>query len=74
MLTTEMQAVERAWPTVAPVVHIPHTEADYRQLVDLLDELIDRVGEDETNPLASLMEIVGVLIEEYEEEHVPELI
>jgi HTH-type transcriptional regulator/antitoxin HigA len=38
-----------------------------------LDTLIDAVGEDETHPLASLMEIVGVLIERYEEEHVPEL-
>ncbi len=27
----------------------------------------------ETHPLASLMEVVGVLIERYEEEHVPEL-
>ena len=27
----------------------------------------------ESHPLASLMEIVGVLIEKYEDEHVPEL-
>ena len=39
----------------------------------LLDGLIDEVGEDESHPLASLMEIVGVLIEKYEDEHVPEL-
>ena len=37
-----------------------------------LDRLIDEVGEDETHPLASLMELVGVLIERYEDEHVPE--
>lgn len=30
-------------------------------------------GEDETHPLASLMEIIGVLIEKYEDEHVPEI-
>jgi HTH-type transcriptional regulator/antitoxin HigA len=35
--------------------------------------LIDEVGEDESHPLASLMEIVGVLIQKYETEHVPEL-
>ncbi len=39
----------------------------------VLDALIDEVGEDETHPLALLMEIVGVLIERYEEEQVPEL-
>ena len=31
------------------------------------------LGKDESHPLASLMEIVGVLIEKYEDEHVPEL-
>ena len=54
-------------------VFVPHTEEEYRRLVALLDGLIDEVGEDESHPLASLMEIVGVLIEKYEEEHVPEL-
>jgi HTH-type transcriptional regulator/antitoxin HigA len=39
-----------------------------------LDNLIDEIGQDEAHPLASLMEIVGVLVEAYESEHVPELI
>ena len=43
------------------------------RLVDVLDELIDIVGEDENHPLASLMDVVGALIEKYEDEHVPEL-
>jgi HTH-type transcriptional regulator/antitoxin HigA len=51
----------------------PHPEAEYHQLVALLDSMIDEVGEDESHPLASLMEIVDVLIEKYEDEHVPEL-
>jgi HTH-type transcriptional regulator / antitoxin HigA len=52
---------------------VPHYEEEYQQLVALLDSMIDEVGEDESHPLASLMEIVGVLIEKYEDEHVPEL-
>jgi HTH-type transcriptional regulator/antitoxin HigA len=51
----------------------PHSEEEYRQLVALLDSMIDEVGEDESHALASLMEVVGVLIEKYEDEHVPEL-
>jgi HTH-type transcriptional regulator/antitoxin HigA len=51
----------------------PHRESEYRQLVGLLDNLIDEVGEDESHPLASFMEVVGILIEKYEDEHVPEL-
>ena len=55
------------------MVYMPHTAEEYQRLVAFLDVLIDEVGEDETHPLASLMEVVGVLIERYEDEHVPEL-
>ena len=49
-------------------------KSDYQNFVSLLDNLVDEVGEDESHPLASLMEIVGVLIENYEAGHVPELV
>ena len=52
---------------------IPRTERDYSQVVKLLDRLIDEVGEDENHPLASMMEVLGVLIAQYEDNHVPEL-
>jgi HTH-type transcriptional regulator / antitoxin HigA len=41
--------------------------------VELLDRLIDQVGEDEAHPLASMMDVIGVLIENYETANVPEL-
>ena len=63
----------RAWHALETIVYVPHTEEEYQRLVAFLDALIDEVGEEETHPLASLMEVVGVLIERYEEEHVPEL-
>jgi HTH-type transcriptional regulator/antitoxin HigA len=72
-MTKEMETVEQLWPTLAPLLFVPHTELEYERLVALLDTLIDVVGEDETHPLASLMEIIGVLVEKYEDEHVPEL-
>ncbi len=46
---------------------------DYNHLVTLLDRLIDQVGEDETHPLASMMDVIGVLIESYEDSYVPEV-
>ena len=52
---------------------VPHTDADYRELVELLDRITDEVGENENHSLASLMDVLGVLIEKYEDEHVPEL-
>ena len=62
-----------AWSSLAGTVFVPHSEKEYRQLVSLLDNLIDEVGEDESHPLASLMEIVGVLIQNSEDQNVPEL-
>lgn len=73
MPTSELERIEQVWPDLANLLFVPHTDSDYQQLVALLDSLIDRVGEDETNPLASLMEVLGALIERYEDEHVPEL-
>lgn len=49
------------------------TEKEYEEAVRLLDNLIDSIGEEENHPLASLMEVLGVLIEKYEDEHVPEI-
>ena len=68
-----MNKTVNAWSSLAGTVFVPHNEEEYRKLVGLLDRLIDEVGEDETHPLASLMEIVGVLIERFEDEQVHEL-
>ena len=62
-----------AWASLSRILIVPHTESEYRQLVELVDSLIDEVCEDESHPLASFMEVVGILIEKYEDEHVPEL-
>jgi HTH-type transcriptional regulator/antitoxin HigA len=73
MQNLDVNKTADAWSALAGTVFMPHTEDEYRRLVALLDGLIDEVGEDESHPLASLIEIVGVLIEKYEDEHVPEL-
>ena len=72
-MSTEIQTAQDLWPRLASVVFVPHAEGEEQQLVTLLDDLIDVVGENENHPLASLMEVIGVLIEKYEDEHVPEL-
>ena len=73
MQNLDVNRTTDAWSSLAGSVFVPHTEDEYRRLVALLDELVGEVGEDESHPLASLMEVVGVLVERYEDEHVPEL-
>jgi HTH-type transcriptional regulator/antitoxin HigA len=62
-----------AWAALSRILIVPHTDGEYRKLVELLESLVDEVGEDESHPLASLMEVVGILIEKYEDEHGSEL-
>lgn len=49
-------------------------EKEYKRLIALLDPLIDEAGEYENHPFASLMDIIGTLIEKYENDHVPVLL
>ncbi len=73
MLASRFQQITSAWSPLADVLVVPRTEQEYQEAVDLLDRLIDQVGEDENHPLASLMEVLGVLIEKYEDNHIPEI-
>lgn len=49
------------------------TPKDYEMLITMLDDLIDVVGENESHILVPLMDLIGELIETYEDKHVPEL-
>ena len=69
-----MQAIDlESWKSVSSTVFVPHTEAEYERLVAMLDDLVDQVGEDEAHPLASMMDVLSALIENYENANVPEL-
>ncbi|MGL5509020.1 MAG: hypothetical protein ACRDB1_05340, partial [Microcoleaceae cyanobacterium] len=69
MLTID--ETQKLWQPLANTLVIPHDEASYQRLVKWLDQLIDEVGENEEHPLASLMDILAILIEHYENDHVP---
>jgi len=73
MQSLNLDKTIKAWSSIAETVFVPHTEQEYERLVELLDSLIDQVGEDETHPLASMMDVISVLIENYETQHIPEL-
>jgi HTH-type transcriptional regulator/antitoxin HigA len=51
---------------------VPTNEDEYNRLVTLLDEITDIVRDDEHHPLANFMDVLGVLIEIYENENVPQ--
>jgi len=73
MLNLKEKETISAWTSVSEAVFVPRSEQECERLVEMLDSLIDQVGEDESHPLASMMDVIGTLIESYEAKYVPAL-
>ena len=58
---------------VDEILALPRSEEQYERLISFLDEVVDVVGEDESHPLASLMETLGTLVATYEARNVQEI-
>ena len=65
-MISELEKVAPIWPQMSSILSVPHDQKTFDHLVSVLDSLIDEVGEDENHVLSSLMEVVGNLIESYE--------
>ena len=72
-MNNQLKEIAKVWPDIQPVFSVPHNKKEYERLVNLLDSLIDEVGNDEKHPLTSLMETIGSFIEIYESQHVDEI-
>ncbi len=51
----------------------PRNSEDYSFLEKILDRLSDEVRDDETHPLALAMQIIGDNLEQYDDEHHPDI-
>lgn len=49
----------------------PNNEKEYSKLEKILDNLIDKVRDNEKHPLAIVMQIIGDNLEQYDNEHYP---
>lgn len=65
----EKPGFRQAWSVVDKGLSI-RTEADYNKAIEVLNHLLDEVGDDESHPLFNFLEVLGTLIESYEEDHV----
>ena len=54
MPTIDIEKTQQAWTNLKQILFIPPSESEYEQLVIMLDNLIDEIGENENHPLASL--------------------
>lgn len=66
-----LETAIKHWDYVAPLARKPTNKKEFDQLVARLDELLERVGDDENHRLMGLVDLVSQLIAEYEDEHSP---
>lgn len=62
----------KAWDNLQKIAEIKpiQNKVEYTKAAALLDELIDQTAGDENHHLADLIEVVGLLISKYEENHI----
>jgi HTH-type transcriptional regulator/antitoxin HigA len=66
--TIDAPVLKKTWPMVENYLSI-HNKHDYDLAVNLLNQLLDEVGSNEKHPLYGFLEVLGIIIENYETEH-----
>lgn len=46
-------------------------EQHYGEIIELMNSLLDRIGDNESHPLVGLLDVVAGLVREYEEDEIP---
>jgi HTH-type transcriptional regulator / antitoxin HigA len=69
-MTTIAPELKRQWKALAPYLTISN-EQEYDAAVERLNALLDEVEDDESHPLYSLLDTLGILIEAYDNKHYP---
>lgn len=60
--------IQQQWTNIAPYLTITN-EQEYDKAVERLNFLLDEIGDDESHPLYSLLDTLGIIIEAYDNQH-----
>ncbi|MEN5314417.1 transcriptional regulator [Pseudomonas koreensis] len=66
-----IKTVAEHWEFVSPLLRKPKNEEDYDALVQAVEEILEITGDDESHPLASLVDIISDWIAEWDRTHHP---
>lgn len=67
-MNKQLENISKIWPSIESIFSVPHSEQEYLASVKTLDSLIDEVGDNHNHKLAPVMETIGKLIENYEDQ------
>lgn len=59
------------WSNLSKILTVLYTEAQYQRALKVFDGLVEVIGDSHTHPLSSFMEILALLLANYEREHYP---
>lgn len=59
-------AIESIWPDIRKALTPIKNDSELSKRTEMLDAMLDKIGEDEEHPLSFICDSVGKLIEEYE--------
>ncbi len=64
------QAILQAWMPFKKAIGVTsvHTEEDYARAIATIDVLLDEIGDDETHPLADVLDYLADQVKTYEDE------
>jgi len=67
------QAILRAWVPFKKLVGVTRvrSEDDYRHVCAMVESLLEEIGDDESHPLADVLDFLSDQIKAYEDEHYP---
>ena len=67
----EPQAILRAWMPFKEIMGVTsiRTEADYERALAIIEVLLDEIGDNETHPLADVLDYLADQVAAYEEDH-----
>jgi len=66
IMNSQLKNISKVWPSIKTIFSVPHSDDEYQALVKTLDSLVDEVGNKQNHKLAPIMETIGNLIENYE--------
>jgi len=66
--TMDAPVLKKSWPMVENYLTI-HNKHDYELAVNMLNQLLDEMGGNEKHPLYGFLDVLGIVIENYETEH-----
>ncbi|MHA3736234.1 helix-turn-helix domain-containing protein [Pseudomonas sp. Eth.TT006] len=70
-MSSLIKTVAEHWEFVSPLLRKPKNEEDYDALVQAVGEILELTGDDESHPLASLVDIISDWIAEWDRTHHP---